>query len=220
MHTNIILLHGALGTSKHWNPVAELLKDDFKLHQIDFPGHGSSTESVSGLQTLIDYLSQFVKDNSLEDAIIIGYSMGGYVALNALKQGVIRNPKLICIATKTLWNPEIAQQECSKLTLENLQPIADKLQSENAVNIETLIATTQAVLTDIGQHPITTEDIKRMNSRIHFLRGEKDKMVTLEETSEFSKAANTDMITLLEQGHLLERIDKFVLSETIKQLLR
>lgn len=220
MKTNIILLHGALGTSKHWNPVAELLKDDYTIHQLDFPGHGSSLEPISGLQSLTDFLSQFIKDNNLHEAIIIGYSLGGYVALNALKQSVIRNPRLICVATKTLWNSDIAQQECSKLTLENLQPIVEKLQSENAVSIETLIANTQAILTDIGQNPITANDINQMSSSVQFVRGEKDKMVTSDETLAFAQSANTDVITLPEQGHLLERIDKFVLSETIKQLLR
>lgn len=221
MSKNLIFLHGALGTSKNWVPVIELLKDEsFTIHNLDFPGHGSSSEPISGLQSLIDFLENYIQTNQLSNATIIGYSMGAYVALSALKQKVIQTPQLICIATKTLWNPTIAEAESNKLNIDNLNSVVDKLQQDNVVSLETLISNTQSILKDIGDNPISGNDISLLMTDIHFVRGEKDKMVTLEENTEFANNTRNPLITIPEQGHLLERIDKFILAETIKQLVR
>jgi len=79
----VVLLHGFLESKAIWNDFTETLNKDFTVIAIDLPGHGES-EMVAENHTM-PIMASTVKDvllaeNSTE-AILVGHSMGGYVAL-------------------------------------------------------------------------------------------------------------------------------------------
>lgn len=79
----IVLLHGFMETKSIWEDFTGKLTDSFKIVAIDLPGHGAS-ESVADVHTM-KLMSDVVKEvftaEDIVDAIIVGHSMGGYVAL-------------------------------------------------------------------------------------------------------------------------------------------
>lgn len=81
----IVLLHGFTGSTATWQEVSELFKGQFRTVAIDLTGHGktavpediarySMEQQVEDLEALFDTLS-------LEQFTLLGYSMGGRVAL-------------------------------------------------------------------------------------------------------------------------------------------
>ncbi|WP_318617675.1 2-succinyl-6-hydroxy-2,4-cyclohexadiene-1-carboxylate synthase [Sporosarcina sp. YIM B06819] len=81
----VVLLHGFTGSTVTWQEVTELFEGKFRTVAIDLTGHGktaapediarySMTQQVEDLEALFDKLS-------LERFALLGYSMGGRVAL-------------------------------------------------------------------------------------------------------------------------------------------
>ncbi len=88
----IILIHGFMGNLTDWRAQVDILKNEFHLLLIDLPGHGRSyreinSDSKSNLnlnfEEYVKILHQIILDWCGENKkpIILGYSMGGRVAL-------------------------------------------------------------------------------------------------------------------------------------------
>ena len=79
----LVLIHGFCETHEIWEGVATELAKDFKVYIPDLPGFGKSPlpktpfsiEDIGGL--MLDWL----KDLKMERAVVVGHSLGGYVAL-------------------------------------------------------------------------------------------------------------------------------------------
>jgi pimeloyl-ACP methyl ester carboxylesterase len=83
----LVLLHGFAESLNIWNHFSEELSRDYKVITIDLPGHGKS-ECISGIHSM-ELMAEVVKHvlNHLNilHAVIVGHSMGGYVALAFMK---------------------------------------------------------------------------------------------------------------------------------------
>ena len=81
----IVLLHGFTGSTATWMSVVDVLGGEFKTVAVDLTGHGKTTvpkepnrysmaEQIADLEALVDKLK-------LTNFTLVGYSMGGRVAL-------------------------------------------------------------------------------------------------------------------------------------------
>lgn len=70
----LIFLHGFLGCKEDWDPVIAQLKNQYSCVALDLPGHGETDLAVDLRKTL--------RNQNLENVPIIGYSMGGRIALS------------------------------------------------------------------------------------------------------------------------------------------
>ena len=81
----VVLLHGGGVDAAHlsWDPTLEALADDYRLFAPDLPGYGGSdAPNVSySMDYFLDFLDVFLDGLGLEDATLVGLSMGGGVAL-------------------------------------------------------------------------------------------------------------------------------------------
>ncbi|MES2680031.1 MAG: alpha/beta hydrolase [Bacteroidota bacterium] len=79
----VVLLHGFLGSKEIWKPVTENLSKSYRVIAIDLPGHGQTP--CLGYAHSMDLMAKSVKavmeHLRLKKYVIIGHSMGGYVAL-------------------------------------------------------------------------------------------------------------------------------------------
>jgi pimeloyl-ACP methyl ester carboxylesterase len=76
----VVLLHGAGGSHLGWPPGLRRLPD-FAVMGMDLPGHGRS--HPSGRQTINAYaadITALLRQQNLNQAILIGHSMGGAIA--------------------------------------------------------------------------------------------------------------------------------------------
>ena len=81
--TPIILIHGFCETHEIWNGFFEELSDFGRVIAIDLPGFGGSPLPAVpfSIDTVAEILLDWIKKNKINDPLLIGHSLGGYVAL-------------------------------------------------------------------------------------------------------------------------------------------
>jgi pimeloyl-ACP methyl ester carboxylesterase len=80
---NIVLLHGWGVDSKTFETTHKHLEKNFRVYSLDFPGFGESGEPPKpwGVEQYADFLAAFLKENNIEDPILIGHSFGCRVSI-------------------------------------------------------------------------------------------------------------------------------------------
>ena len=79
----VIILHGLLGSLDNWQGVAKHLAGRFQVATIDLRNHGRSPHSGAFSYTLmVADILEWMQDQHIAQAHIIGHSMGGKVAMN------------------------------------------------------------------------------------------------------------------------------------------
>ncbi|VXB39539.1 Alpha/beta hydrolase [Flavobacterium sp. 9AF] len=79
----VVLLHGFLENSKMWHNLVPVLLSKYRVVCIDLLGHGK-TECIGYIHTMedmADAVYHILHFLNLEKVVLIGHSMGGYVAL-------------------------------------------------------------------------------------------------------------------------------------------
>lgn len=79
----IVLLHGFPLDNTIWDDAITALSKQYKVIAPDLPGSGKSTNEDADLtvEKMAKAISEILKNESTERAVIVGHSMGGYVAL-------------------------------------------------------------------------------------------------------------------------------------------
>jgi pimeloyl-ACP methyl ester carboxylesterase len=79
----VILLHGFPFHQQLWNDFAEKLSASFRVITPDLPGFGRSPllKSPFTIEDVAATLLQFIEQKNLSSSVIVGHSLGGYVAL-------------------------------------------------------------------------------------------------------------------------------------------
>ena len=98
----VVLLHGFLESSFMWKDIALILSEKYKVVTIDLLGHGN-TDCHGYVHTMEDQaeIVKFVLNHlKLRKYVIIGHSMGGYIAL-AFAKLFPKNIKGICLLNST-----------------------------------------------------------------------------------------------------------------------
>jgi esterase len=76
--TPIIILHGIFGSSDNWLTIGKILAENHQVYMLDQRNHGQSPRNdVFNYEVMAEDLKEFIEDNKLENAILIGHSMGG-----------------------------------------------------------------------------------------------------------------------------------------------
>ncbi|RNI28597.1 alpha/beta fold hydrolase [Rufibacter latericius] len=92
----LLILHGLFGTLDNWQTLGREFSKTFKVYLIDLRNHGRSPHTPEfSYQLMTDDLLEFFEQHQLEDAFIIGHSMGGKVAMNFALQHPEKLSKLL-----------------------------------------------------------------------------------------------------------------------------
>ncbi len=88
----IVLLHGFTESSAIWHFFEEALGQSHTVITIDLPGHGRSDcfSEVHSMEQMAEAVYQVFESHGIGSAVIIGHSMGGYVALSFAKRFPMR----------------------------------------------------------------------------------------------------------------------------------
>jgi pimeloyl-[acyl-carrier protein] methyl ester esterase len=92
----LVLIHGWGLHGGIWDGLVPLLEPDYRVTRVDLPGHGNS--AWSGEQTLDDFVAA-VLDAVPSRAGMVGWSLGGIIALRAALQAPERVSALTMIAS-------------------------------------------------------------------------------------------------------------------------
>jgi pimeloyl-ACP methyl ester carboxylesterase len=78
----IVMIHGFGANKDNWTRLAGHLTDDFNVYAIDLPGHGESSKPLDigyRLEDQAGYVARIMETLSVENAHIMGNSMGGAI---------------------------------------------------------------------------------------------------------------------------------------------
>ncbi len=222
---SLILLHGALGTSKQFDFIFPLLKEHFDVHRINFEGHGEAgpTESTFRISYFVENVLGYMDEHRLKKANFFGYSMGGYVALSLAKDYPERVKGVSTLGTILQWNEEIADRESKYLhpqkMKEKVPHFVDKLKDKHLSGWERVVNNTRDMLQYLGVHPsIEIDEWKQIDCPIRFHIGDSDTTAGLEQTiAAYRKTDNSEMMVLPGTGHPIHDVEKDLLVHSLRQ---
>ena len=224
---DLILLHGALGSAAQLQALQNILSEDFNCHTLNFDGHGGkSIKSNFSIEHFTDNLTDFIKFKDLKSPAIFGYSMGGYVSLNAASQGV-ELERIVTLGTKFDWNPDGSQKEVEKLNPEVIeQKIPKYAEYQSSLHSpedwKVVMNNTAEMMLNLGSNPVLSKKaLQKINIPVLCCRGSNDNMVSKEETvSVIQELPNANYVELVEFQHPIEKVKTEVLANVIRDFLK
>ena len=221
----IILLHGAIGASAQLDAIAEKLSvAGLPTYLLDFSGHGTQpkTPGPFSIEKFADEVLQLIETKQLDSVNIFGYSMGGFVGMYLAKHQPGKVNKLITLATKFSWSPEIAAREVLMLNADKIEQklpaFAETLRTRHSKNNwRDLLKNTAEMMEALGNdNPLAVSAVTGIYTPVLLLLGEKDKMVTSEETIAIQNALpNAQMEALTDTPHPIEQVNPDIILEKI-----
>ena len=224
----LLLLHGAIGAMDQLSDLENDLADSFLVHRLNFSGHGGSpdTDQIFSIRLFSEEVINFLDKKGIETINIFGYSMGGYVAMYLAKHHPKKIQKIITLATKFTWNEAIAANEIKMLNArkieEKLPGFANSLKKRHAPNNwRTLLEKTAAMLMEMGKdNPLKPGEYLSIQHPTLLMIGDRDKMVTLNETLEvYKNLPNAQLAVLPNTTHPIEMINTGRLANELKAFL-
>ena len=225
---DIVLLHGAIGAKDQLESLAGELKDKYAVHLLNFSGHGG--RAFPGAPFSIPYFAGNVLDHlqqhNIQRSAIFGYSMGGYVAMYLARHYPHAISRIITLATKFYWDEAVAAKEINMLDAdkitEKLPAFAKQLEQRHAPNDwKTVLDKTKEMLLQLGlNNTLQLEDYTKISTPCLLLLGDKDRMITVDETIAVQRALPHSEFKLLPGvPHPVEQVDTRMLSSLIDEFL-
>jgi pimeloyl-ACP methyl ester carboxylesterase len=223
----IVLLHGFLEASDVWfyNGFAEALAKKYRVIAIDLPGHGKSDclGYVHKMERLADVVKDVMDHLGLRRYVLVGHSLGGYVAL-AFAEHYIEQVSGLCLFHSTALadseekrlDRERAIRLVKRNTIRYTHPLITNLFAlANVRYMKKEIAWLRRLAARTKKQGIvaTLEGMKIRQNRelvlrfapfpVFIIAGKRDRMIpfqTLEEQARLAKT--TRLLTLDRVGHM------------------
>ena len=227
---HLLLLHGAIGAKDQLLPLAEKLQHDFIIHSLNFTGHGGEPMPAEpfSIALFAGQVQQYMERHIPSGATValFGYSMGGYVGLYISRQAPGRFTKVITLATKFNWDEPTSAKEVKMLEpdilLQKVPAFAAQLEQRHAPqDWRAVLKETAGMMLAMGKdNPLKPEDYAHIATPCLLLLGDRDKMVTLEETvSVYKQLPQAQMGILPGTGHPLEQVNLEQLAFQVRAFL-
>jgi pimeloyl-ACP methyl ester carboxylesterase len=110
----LVLLHGGIGAGEMFEPIVPALAAGRRVITVDLQGHGGTADVDRPLrpETMADDVAALIEHLGLERADLMGYSLGGYVALRTAIQHPERVRRLVLVSvtfSRDGSHPEVVQ---------------------------------------------------------------------------------------------------------------
>ncbi|WP_198513479.1 alpha/beta fold hydrolase [Confluentibacter lentus] len=231
----IIFLHGFPFDKTMWQGQLDFLKSSYRLIACDIRGFGKSTdeESALSMDLFADDLIQFMDKLSIEKAIVCGLSMGGFVALNAMKRFPDRFDALILCDTQCIADTaEVKEKRCAAINeienegVSNFNEgfIKKVFHKDSVVNKKELVEELRHVVFSNSEHIIkqglialaerseTCSILKEINIPTLILCGREDEVTPLVQSESMHTSIEGSILHVIDNvGHVsnLEQPDGF-----------
>lgn len=99
----VVFIHGFPFNKSMWQPQVELLKGDYYVITYDVRGHGASDagDGQYSVELFVDDLIALFDHLKITRAVVVGLSMGGYIALRACERNPERFRGLVLCDTRS-----------------------------------------------------------------------------------------------------------------------
>lgn len=231
----IIFLHGFPFDKTMWQDQLDCLKSSYRLIPCDIRGFGKSKdeESALSIDLFADDLIQFMDKLSIDKAIICGLSMGGFIALNAIKRFPHRFEALILCDTQCIadsmegkekryeiideidvdgvagFNEGFIKSVFHKDSITNKKELVEQLRSVVFSNSQHII---QQGLAALAERSETCSALNEINIPTLIICGREDEVTPLSESEFMHAEINGSVLQIIDKaGHVsnLEQPDEF-----------
>ncbi len=124
----LIILHGLFGMLDNWRTIARMLEEKYRCILVDLRNHGRSPhDDVMNYQVMAEDVLELIADLKIEQAYLMGHSMGGKVVMQLALHHPDKIEKLIVVDIAPKKYPTHHQDEIE--AIESIVPA--KLQSRS-----------------------------------------------------------------------------------------
>jgi pimeloyl-ACP methyl ester carboxylesterase len=224
---HLLLLHGAIGSAEQLIPLKDSLQGLYDLHLLNFPGHGGTPMLKEfSIPFFAEYVKEYCASNQLKAVSIFGYSMGGYVALYLARKHPELVQHVITLATKFHWDETVAARERKMLQPEVIEQkvprFAETLQRRHAPSDwKHVMERTSLMLSALGENnALQPADYATINTPTLVMLGDRDKMVSMEETlAVYKQLPQAQLAILPGTPHPIEQVSTEMLARMITRFL-
>lgn len=222
----VVFLHGYLESSEIWLSFTSELPEEVRVIAIDLPGHGGSgiAGKVHTMQFMAEVVKHILDQAGVDQCILVGHSMGGYVALAFLANHSKRLKALSLFHSHPLADtPETKANRKREISLvgegkkelicnvnipkafadDNLEKFRDEIAFARDIARKTPEQGIIALLNGMMQRPDNREILR--NSQVPFLwiLGKKDNYIAWDAMTEKVKLPEKGSLILLDHsGHM------------------
>ncbi len=231
----IVLLHGFMESLDVWDEVAEELSEEFRVVAIDLPGHGKSgvIEQVHTMELMADVVKEVVDYLSLGKIVLVGHSMGGYVALEFLKDYPQYLAGLVLLHSTPLADTSERKQQRDKMVFDiksgvkvklakehvqktfasdNLERFVQKVGFLKIIAINTSNDGIIGALEGMKDRPDYRDVLKNAKVPFLYILGKKDNFISPDVVQQLDLPEDSKVVLLEHSGHqgYIEERDKVV----------
>lgn len=219
----LLLVHGFMSDGTVWEQIVDGLKDHFVMIIPDLDGYGQSSHLLDykTLERLAFDLKQILEKENIDKISYVGHSMGGYIGLEFLKNFeanlnhfVMLNSHIYTDSDERSTNRTktiaFLQKYGSKLyikesfrtlfsqefAMNHSEIVAKMMENANSYPVQTLINSCQAMIERKNQE----HTIQNAAVPIHFLMGEIDSLIPLDEYQKMTEINPLSKTQILENG--------------------
>jgi N-formylmaleamate deformylase len=139
----VILIPGLMSDQRVWKDLADELSKTKRVHLVNIAGFGA-TPTINGQSLLIvkQELEHYIKSNKLNKPVIIGHSLGGYMAFWLASENPNSIGSIISVDGLPFLGPIFTQT--NETTVESIKPQADMVsKSYKTMSSELMVAQTK-----------------------------------------------------------------------------
>lgn len=219
----LVFLHGFLESTKIWEPFTEKLSAKRQVICIDLPGHGKSgnISDIHTMELMADAVQAVLQHLKIEQASLVGHSMGGYVSLAFLEKFPGMTKSLVLMNS----TPEEDSEEKKinrdrsinvvrknkkafiSMAITNLLPPENYLKFKaelDELKVQANKMSKEGIIAALKGMKIRTSKkllLRNFRNPKYLILGTKDPVLDIETTYEVGNSCNCKII-LTENGHL------------------
>lgn len=239
----LIFIHGFPFNKEMWTSQLTALSDNHRCIAYDVRGHGGSEAGAAqfGIPQFADDLFSIMDTLKIEKAIVVGLSMGGYIALHAVEKNATRLAGLILCDTQCAADTQEGVDKRKKTiafiqknglevyteeSLKNLfAPASLQSKNEKVSFIKNTILSTKPdniclTLQALADRKEKCTVLKDINVPVLILVGKEDKITSPEAAEKMHREINGAEIGILDgAGHLSNLENPAGFNERIRSFL-
>lgn len=235
--TAVVLIHGLLENATMWYDITPQLLQKNRVITIDLLGHGNSDclGYIHSMELFSESVNAVLKHLRIRKYILVGHSMGGYVAL-ALAEKYPEKIKGLCLMNSSSNEDDTERKALRKRANTMVQTNFNNMIRMSFINLfepksktvyknEVAHALSEALKTSIQGYIAAQEGMRIRPNRNHIMLegsfkklmiiGEKDPVLTCQKSLQEAKKTNTETV-VFPNGHMSHIENKEELITTLQ----
>jgi pimeloyl-ACP methyl ester carboxylesterase len=185
--------------------------------------HGNKEIPKEGfnIELFSQEISNFIIEQEISPANILGYSMGGYAALHLSLNHPEHIKSIFTLATKFDWSEESTKREIKmlnpELMKEKIPAFVKTLEERHSSKWNEVVLQTAHMMKRLSDNPLTEKDFQKIEIPVRLAVGDRDRMVSVQETqSVFKLLKQGSLLVLPNTSHPFEKVNTERLAQELK----